>query len=142
MSVYSDLEDKELVFKVNELFYEKMFEHDWLKLFFQEVDQKLITQQQTDFIVAAIGGPKNYCGRVPSTAHPHIMVTDEIFELREQVLKDAMDVLNAPQALKDIWLKIDYSFKSNIVKNSVSECEKRNKIDVILDFKDPRKQAA
>lgn len=52
-----------LVYKVNEKFYELVYDDPWLKEVFKVVDQEIITRQQTDFIVGALGGEKRYCGR-------------------------------------------------------------------------------
>jgi len=135
MSVYSDLVNKEIIFKVNEKFYELVYDHPWLSKFFQHTDQEFITKQQTDFVTGALGGPKNYSGRLVKDAHTHILVTDELFELRKSLLVKAMEEVNAPQELREAWLKIDDAFKATILKKSVSDCEKRFFTDEILDFK-------
>lgn len=37
-----------------------------------------------------IGGPKKYAGKTPKMAHQHIHITDELFELRQQLLNEAI----------------------------------------------------
>ncbi|MBT5260713.1 MAG: group 1 truncated hemoglobin, partial [Nitrospina sp.] len=49
---------KSVLEKVHKLFYDKLYEHPWLKKFFLHIDQKLIENQQTDFMVANMGGGK------------------------------------------------------------------------------------
>ena len=41
--------------KVHKLFYDKVYEHPWLKLFFAKVEQKHIESQQTDFVAQSEG---------------------------------------------------------------------------------------
>lgn len=134
MSVYDELPDKKIVLRVNERFYEKIYDHSWFSKYFQKVDQDFITQQQTRFIIGAIGGPKEYSGRLVSNAHPHIFINEEIFELRASLLKEALSEMKAPRILVDKWLKIDNSFKGVLLKKTVADCKKRYFTDEILYF--------
>lgn len=137
MNVYESLTDKNIVFKVNERFYELVYDHKWLSNFFKQTDQEFITQQQTDFIIGAIGGPKNYSGRMVRDAHPHMFITEELFELRQELLIQAFEDVNAPDELKEAWLKIDDAFKNVIIKKDISECKKRFFTDDIIDYPNP-----
>lgn len=143
MKIYETLQDREIIKKVNEIFYEKVYEHPWLSLFFQATPKEFITQQQTDFIVGCIGGPKKFSGRLPYNAHPHMYITDELFDLRKNLLTESLKEANAPEVLITSWLRIDESFRSVIVKSSVSECEGRWTTDEILSYPNPlaRKKA-
>lgn len=132
--IYDSLVDKTIVFQVSELFYEKVYKHPWISLYFKNTDQKFITQQQTDFVVGALGGPKNFSGRLPVHAHPHMLITEELFDLRKKLLTEAMEELKAPTDLKEAWLQLDEAFRSVLVRSSVTECEKRYATDEILAF--------
>ena len=137
MSVYESLPDKKIIKAVNKLFYEKVYKHPWLSLYFEAVTEEHITQQQTDFITAAIGGPKKYSGRLASNAHPHMYIDDELFELRSSLLQKALIETKAPEELVSAWTRIDKSFRSTIVKKSLSDCKGRYGLDKILYFKNP-----
>lgn len=141
MDLFDRLENKNIIKQINEIFYEKIYGHPWISLYFKNVEKKFIVQQQTDFIVGALGGPKKYSGRFPSNAHPHMMITHELYDLRESLLIEAFKEINAPNELQEAWLKIDESFRSSIVKESESELEKRYFTDEILNFEKPKKTA-
>ncbi|GAB4022190.1 MAG: hypothetical protein Fur0010_25370 [Bdellovibrio sp.] len=132
----------DMVFKVNEKFYELIYNDSWLKNIFVIVDQKIITSQQTDFIVGALGGPRRYCGRSPADAHPHIFVDEEMWQLREKYLRQAFQETNFPPELGEKWIRIDEAFKSQIIKKDKSECTKRYASDEIIYFPYPGKKAA
>lgn len=142
MSVYNNLLDKSIIRSVSDLFYEKVYDHPWISLYFKDIDQEFISSQQTDFVIMALGGPKNYSGRLPSNAHPHMVITEELFELRESLLKEALVELKAPQELIDAWLKVDYAHMKAIVRENESDCELRFKNDEILNFPNPLKKSA
>ncbi len=137
MGMYDILRDKSIIRDVNQAFYDKVYDHEWLSMFFQAVTKEHIINQQTDFITAALGGPKNYSGRLPYNAHPHMFITDEVFDLRSSLLTEALDEAGAPVELKEAWLRIDSSFRHVIVKQSIDQCSKRYAIDEILSFEAP-----
>ena len=50
---------KPVLEKVHKHFYDELNKHPWLKNFFLHIDQKIIENQQTDFMNANMGGWKN-----------------------------------------------------------------------------------
>lgn len=123
-----------LVFKINQVFYEYLYKDPWLKNVFAVVEQTLITRQQTDFMVGALGGPRKYSGRNPRDAHPHIFVDEEMWALREKYLKQAFQEVEAPLEIREKWLGVDEAFKDAIIKKDVSECRKRFFSDTIVHY--------
>ena len=131
-----------LIQKVNNLFYEKIYDDSWLSRIFDGVGREHIESQQTDFIVAAFGGPKKYSGRNPKDAHPHIFIQEDMWELREKYLTEAFEELNISEEIRTKWLKIDHAFKSAILKDSISECFGRFKTEPIINIPNPHKKSA
>ena len=142
MDLHGRLPDPGVIRRVNERFYELVFEHPWLSRFFEGVDQEHITSQQTDFMTGAFGGPRNFSGRPPSHAHPHLFITDEVFDLRRDLLTRALAETQAPEELREAWLRVDEAFRAAIVKGSVSECSGRWRNDRIVVAPDPRRRSA
>lgn len=137
MKVYENLKDKKVIHKICKTFYEKVYDDPWLYMYFKEIDQDHITSQQADFIIGALGGPKNFSGRLPVNAHPHMMINDEIFDLRMSLLREAMIEEGAPIELMEVWMRLDEAFRNAIVKGSVSELKGRYATDVFLNFEKP-----
>ena len=128
---------------VNTDFYDFIYKDEWFKQVFCNVEQTIITKQQTDFIIQAFGGPSNYCGRMPSDAHPHLFIDEHMWDLREEYLLKAFEKNSTPIEIKNKWLKIDNAFKNAIVKNSINDCRKRFNSDEIIfvdSHLDPRYQ--
>lgn len=121
------------VLKISKKFYEKAYKDPWFKKIFRNIDEEIISTQQADFMTAALGGPKNFCGRVPKDAHPQVWVDQAIWDYREEVLKATFEELNAPMELREKWLKIDEAFKAVIInKGGPEECVGRFKTDEII----------
>ena len=72
--------------KVHKLFYDKVYEHPWLKLFFAKVEQKHIESQQTDFVAQSFGGPRRYMGKPVNTAHKHIFITYPLSRAQARII--------------------------------------------------------
>ncbi len=130
---YTDEQLYDWVFKASAEFYEMAYEDPWFKKFFRNIDQEIITSQQTDFMVGNLGGPKKYCGRIPKDAHPQVWVDEDIWQYRENMLKTAFDKIGFPSDLRERWLKIDEAFKHVIInRGGPEECTLRSKIDEVI----------
>ena len=123
--------------KVSKSFYDKVYRHEWLKKYFENINQEVIESQQVDFIAQAMGGPDRYCGKFVPEAHSHMMISEELFVLREELLNESLVECGACLELRDRWNKIDRSFKRIIVKNSLDECKPRFHTDTIINFENP-----
>lgn len=123
-------------------FYDLAYEHEWLKQVFAQVDKELINNQQIAFMIQAFGGPKTYSGRNPGDAHPHIFISEDMWQVREALLTEAHRQVGAPEEILQKWLKIDLAFKHLIVVDRPDQCEKRWFTDELIIVPDPRKKSA
>ncbi len=122
---------------VSKAFYDKVYAHAWIGQFFKDVDQKVIEAQQVDFMAQVLGGPQKYCGKFVPEAHAHMLITEELFVLREKLLLDAMRECACSEQLVDRWLKVDRAFKSKVVKKSEADCTLRFATDRVMSFDKP-----
>ncbi len=122
---------------INKIFYDKVYKHPWLKQFFEQIPQQHIEDQQIDFMQKVLGGENLYVGKAPPAAHMHIMINEEIFQVRKQLLEEAFAEAKADPELVKKWLALDDSFKRVIFKDSATECKGRFKTDPILNFPNP-----
>lgn len=123
--------------KISKIFYDKIYEDLWLKLYFEEIPQQHIERQQVAFMQAALGGDNLYCGQTPPAAHKHMYITHALFEARQVLLDESFEEANASDLLIEKWQKIDDAFFNRIVKHAPEQCEKRYKTDKILNFPKP-----
>ncbi|EQC44713.1 group 1 truncated hemoglobin [Bacteriovorax sp. Seq25_V] len=131
---FEKLGGRGMLIKISKIFYDKIYEHPWIGLYFKDISQDVIESQQVDFMTGALGGDQIYLGKLPIPAHKHMFITNELFDLRQSLLSEALSEAGASEELKTKWLKIDEAFKSRLVKKDISECEKRFNTDEILAF--------
>ena len=136
-TLFAQIGDYDTVKRVHKIFYDKIYADPWMSQFFQGVDQTHIENQQSDFMVSAMGGPENYSGAFPIPAHQHMNITDELFQYRHTLLKESLTEAKVPTELAEKWLKIDGAFRTGIVKKSVFDCKGRYNTDPILNFQKP-----
>jgi hemoglobin len=141
-SLFSQVGGTIQIRRVHKIFYDKIYEHPWLSLYFEGIDQEMIENQQTDFISKTLGGPSVYCGALPVPAHKHMRITDELFDERSRLLAESLREAGIPEQAAKQWLERDAAFRSRLVKPSVADCEKRFNTDTIIDHPRPRGRAA
>ena len=90
-TLLENLGGRPILERVHKVFYDKLYEHPWLKLFFSDIDQKTIEDQQTDFMVSNMGGGKIYSGALPKNAHKHMFIDHAMFDLRQDLLQASLD---------------------------------------------------
>lgn len=134
-TLYDRLGGKPTFVKVHKIFYDKAYADPWLSKFFTDKPQEVLENQQTDFMVQLMGGPKAYGGKSPKSAHQHMVITDELFELRSQMLSDSIKEFGLNDALREEWLDADRTFKRALMKTSEAECIQSYPNQPILNFK-------
>jgi hemoglobin len=120
--------------EVHRIFYDKLFADPWIGLYFSGINKQHISAQQSDFMGMLFGGPRDFSGRMPIDAHIHMMITDELFDLRHSLLRDALIEVKIPEPEFSEWLAVDRAFKKVLVKQSPEHCKKRFNTDVILNY--------
>ena len=119
---------------VHKIFYDKAFAHTWLRKFFTDKPQKVLENQQTDFMIQLMGGPRCYGGKSPKTAHQHMLITEELFTVRAKLLSDSIKEAGIADDLRKEWMNADAALKKALVKTSIDECTKSYATQAILDF--------
>lgn len=113
---------EEIITQVHKRFYDVMFEHPWLGQFFYGKSKPTLIRKQTQFMIAAFNGPNNYQGDTPAFIHMHMFITDEMSDLRSQILKEAILAEGLSESIAERWLAVDNAFRPSIVKKSIDEC--------------------
>jgi len=139
LAEFEQMGGRKSLIAINKIFYDKVYQHPWLKLFFENIPQQHIEDQQVDFMQKVLGGENRYWGKAPPLAHVHIFINEEIFDVRNQLLEEAFIEANASPILIDKWRIIDNSFKRVLMKESPAHCKRRFNSDPILAFPNPEK---
>ena len=133
-TLYDRLGGKATFVKVHKIFYDKAYADPWLRKFFTDKPQEVLENQQTDFMVQLMGGPKIYGGKSPKSAHQHMVITEELFDWRSKMLSDSIKEAGIRDDLREEWLDADRTFKRALEKKSAADCTQAYPNQPILDF--------
>lgn len=136
-TLFKRLGGKPTLERVHKTFYDLAYTHPWLGKYFTDKPQLALEEQQTDFMSYLMGGPNLYTGKTPKMAHQHMVITDELFELRRQLLSKAIKKDGISDELREEWLAADSALKRSISKKTAADCQRSYANQEILDFKKP-----
>ncbi len=138
-TLYQRLGGKPTLERVHKIFYDKAYAHPWLSKFFTDKPQQVLEEQQTAFMSFLMGGPNLYAGKTPKVAHQHMVITEELFALRQELLSESIKQLRISDELREEWLAADAALKKSLVKASAADCQRSYAKQEILDFENPER---
>jgi nitric oxide dioxygenase len=125
LSLLEEIGGEEVVRNVHQRFYDFIYNDDYIGQFFFHRARELVVTKQTQFMVAAFGGPNNYKGEPPAFLHMHMYITQEMADIRNIYLQKAILGEGLSEAICERWMRVDNAFLPAIVKESVDECVMR-----------------
>ena len=133
-TLFERIGGEEVLKSVHKRFYDLAYADPWFGKYLETFSQEIIEDKQTAFMMKAMGGPNRYTGDNPHHAHNYMFIPEELFELRHSLLKQAIEESGVEEELKLAWLKIDYSFKGAVVKDSIDQCQSRFVTGYVMAF--------
>lgn len=118
----TDIGGIEVIKKIHDAFYRRLFEDPWLGQFFLGKHEDILSEKQTAFMVNAFGGQADYRGAMPAFVHMHMFITAEQADIREQYLLQAILNAGLDETIAKRWLAIDRLFRPAVVKKSPDDC--------------------
>ncbi|OIO72051.1 MAG: group 1 truncated hemoglobin [Zetaproteobacteria bacterium CG_4_9_14_3_um_filter_49_83] len=104
--------------RVHKRFYDAIYAHPWLGRFFESHTQQAIELRQSQFMAEKFGADIRYPGMALELAHRRMFIPEELLQLRQSILRNALQEERIPEALIRRWLKIDHAFWKQIRNDS------------------------
>lgn len=120
--LYEEIGGEAVIRRVHKRLYDALFDEPWLEKFFYGKPKDLLIDKQTEFMMTAFNGPNHYKGDTPAFVHMHMFITQEMLDVRETLLKNAILAEGLSASITERWLNVDRSFHPALVKKSVDEC--------------------
>jgi len=98
-------------------FYDRVFEDEKLKGFFKDTTKSRAIEKQYNFLFQVFTGEKVYFGEKPRNGHSWMVISSELFDYREAIMKACLEKHELPENLINRWLAMEYRYKSVIVKD-------------------------
>ena len=118
MSLYDDVGGEAGLRRVLRVLYDRLFNDMMIGFFFAGRDKEKLIEHQLWFTARFLGGPSRYEGRPLPEVHAPLPILPAHFDRRHEMLRQVLDELHVPEAVRDEWLRVDQSLKTAIVKSA------------------------
>jgi truncated hemoglobin YjbI len=99
-------------------FYDRVYEDDRLAHFFREVTKDRAIEKQYSFLMEVFTGRRVYFGERPRNAHHWMVISDELFDYREELMESCLRRYGLAEDLIAQWRQVEEVFRKQIVKNA------------------------
>ncbi len=114
--MWAALDNGELLHKILADFYTRVYEDPRLSPFFAGVTRQRLIEKQYLFLRQHFTGEKIYFGHRPRNAHHWMVISDELFDHRESLMRDCLRRHGLAESLVERFLAYENSFRRDIVK--------------------------
>ncbi len=103
--------------EIIEVFYDRVFEDSRLAPFFHDVTKQRAINKQYEFLSDLFTGGGYYFGLLPFNAHHWMVISDELFDYREDLFEECVRAYGIPDHLFWYWRSVHEAFRREIVKS-------------------------
>lgn len=98
-------------------FYTIVYADERLSAFFHNTTRQRSVEKQFLFLRQKFTGEKVYFGDRPRNAHHWMVITDELFDYRKEILSSCIRKHGLEEKYVQAWLAMEESFRDDIVKS-------------------------
>ena len=79
-------------------FYDRLFDSDQLRPYFEDIDVPRLIDHQTKFVSALMGGPAAFTNDHLSRAHGRLGITSEEYDEMAELFRETLEDFDVPEA--------------------------------------------
>jgi hemoglobin len=79
-------------------FYDRIFDSEQLRHYFQDIDMARLIDHQTKFVSALMGGPASYTNDHLTRAHARLGITPEEYDEMAELFRETLEDFDVPAA--------------------------------------------
>ncbi|MCP3687617.1 MAG: 2Fe-2S iron-sulfur cluster binding domain-containing protein [Gammaproteobacteria bacterium] len=114
--MWKALEEGRLLNQILKSFYDRVFEDEMLSPYFHGVTKQRLIEKVYNFLYQIFTGEKVFFGERPRNSHHWMVISGEVFDHRENIMEQCLREHGLAEHLIQRWLKIEYLYKQDIVK--------------------------
>lgn len=104
--------------EILEDFYAAVYQDPRLAPFFEGVTKERAVDKQWGFLAEIFSGQKLYFGDRPRNAHHWMVISNELFDYREQLFEQCLRKYGLAEEHVSAWLSVQQTFRKQIVKDA------------------------
>lgn len=116
--MWEALKDGALLNEILADFYGRVYDDPRLLPFFHGITKQRSIEKQFLFLRQYFTGEKVYFGDRPRNAHHWMVISDELFDYREGIMRDCLERHGLPHTLIQRWIAMEETFRPDIVKSA------------------------
>ena len=117
--IWDALDQGKMLTRMLTEFYNTAFEDVRLSPFFQKATKQRLIEKQFSFLRDLFTGKSDYFGERPFNAHHWMIISDELFDYREELFFGIVSKYDFPQELVPRWRAVHELFRREIVKSTM-----------------------
>ncbi|HHL18672.1 MAG TPA: 2Fe-2S iron-sulfur cluster binding domain-containing protein [Thiothrix sp.] len=114
--MWAALDEGKLMMKILTTFYTWVFADDILSPYFANVTQQRVIEKVYSFHYQMFTGKKVFFGERPRNSHHWMVISDDIFEHRQQLMSKALQQHGLAPHLVSRWLAYEENYRNEIIK--------------------------
>lgn len=115
--MWAALKEGEGLTQILEDFYGRVYEDRRLAHFFEGVTRQRAIEKQYAFLCQIFSGQQLYFGERPRNAHHWMVISDELFDYREELMESCLRRYGLQDHLVLRWRSVEERFRKQIVKD-------------------------
>lgn len=116
--LWEALEHGRLLRRILESFYDEVYEDARLSPYFHNVTKERAIAKQYEFLAHYLGGTDYYFGLKPFNAHHWMVISDDLFDYREEIFDRHVRMFGLPEEMLRRWSAFQERFRAEIVKKA------------------------
>lgn len=116
--LWRELGDGTRVRAVLEDFYARVYQDPQLSPFFAGVTQSRSVDKQYSFLRQLMTGERVYFGDRPRNAHHWMVISDELFDYRQSLMRERLEAHGLTDAQVARWTRLEVHYRGDIVKGA------------------------
>ena len=117
LELWEGLQEGRLLSKVLVDFYSRVYEDPLLSPYFEGVTKQRLIEKQYNFLCQVLTGQDVYFGERPRNAHHWMVISDELFDHRADLMKSCLRRAGVPEHLVMRFHAIEEIYRQDIVKD-------------------------
>jgi ferredoxin-NADP reductase/ferredoxin/truncated hemoglobin YjbI len=115
--LWAALGEGELLNKVLADFYGKVFQDERLMRFFDGFTRQRLIEKQFLFMRQILTGEKIYFGDQPRNTHHWMVISEDLFDYRSEMMKDSLRKFGLPEPMVQRFHDIEEYYRQDVVKD-------------------------
>lgn len=116
--MWAALREGELMAEVLNDFYTRVYADERLSPFFHGITKQRVIEKQYLFMRQIFSGERVYFGDRPRNAHHWMVISDELFDYREDLMAATLRDHGVPEHLVRRWREVDEVYRAELVKST------------------------